>query len=158
MKRRGIFITSILFIFLLLIGDMGFSADQTNLKDYKPKSPDEEAIVSLLNKWRDTWESGNVQGILNMLHDDAKIMYGGGPTPKQIATKEEAKTALPGDMAAACCGLKLVTPKIDVSGKEAKVEILFVLTEGYHMQYNWPFTFNLVKENNRWLIMSWKYQ
>jgi len=60
MKRRGIFITSILFIFLLLIENMGFSAD---LKDYKPKSPDEEASVSLLNKWNETWDSRNLQGI-----------------------------------------------------------------------------------------------
>ncbi len=155
MKRRGIFITSILFMFLLLIENMGFSAD---LKDYKPKSPDEEAIVSLLNKWKETWESGNLQGILDMLHDDAKIMYGGGPTPKRVATKEEAKTALPGDIAAFCCGLKLGTPKIDASGKEANVEILIVVTEGWHMQYKWPYTFNVVKENNRWSIMSWKYQ
>jgi len=154
MQRRLIFITTILSIFLLLIG----CAAQTNLKDYEPKSPDEEAIVSLLNKWKETWESGNLQGILDMLHDDAKIMYGGGPTPKRIATKEEAKKALPGDIAAFCCGLKLGTPKIDASGKEANVEILIVVTEGWHMQYKWPYTFNLVKENNRWLIMSWKYQ
>jgi hypothetical protein len=124
MKRRGIFITSILFIFLLLIENMGFSAD---LKDYKPKSPDEEAIVSLLNKWKENWESGNVQGILDMLHDDAKIMLRGGPYPVKIATKEEAK-----------------------------VKIWVVLTEGTHMYYNWLYWFNLVKENNRWSIMGWK--
>ena len=155
MKRRGIFITSILFIFLLLIENMGFSAE---LKDYKPKSPDEEAIVSLLNKWKETWESGNLQGILDMLHDDAKIMIGGGPYQIRIVTKEEAKTALPEDMAAACCGLKLETPKIDASGKEANVEIWLELTEGTHMQHNWLYWFNLVKENNRWSIMSWKYR
>lgn len=153
MKRRGILITSILFIFLLLIENMGFSAD---LKDYKPKSPDEEAIVSLLNKWKENWESGNVQGILDMLHDDAKIMLRGGPYPVKIATKEEAKTALPGDIEASGGGLKLETPTIDVSGKEANVEIWVVLTEGTHMYYNWLYWFNLVKENNRWSIMGWK--
>ena len=153
MERRGIFITSILFIFLLLIENMGFSAD---LKDYKPKSPDEEAIVSLLNKWEETWESGNVQGILDMLHDDAKIMLGGGPYPIKVVTKEEAKTALPGDIAASGGGLKLETPTIDVSGKEANVEIWVVLTEGTHMHYNWLYWFNLVKENSRWSIMGWK--
>ena len=145
MKRRGIFITSILFIFLLLIENMVFSAD---LKDYKPKSPDEEAIVSLLNKWKETWESRNLQGFLDLWHDDAKIMLGGGPYPTRIATKEEAKTALPGDIAASGGGLKLETPTIDVSGKEANVEIWPVLTEGTHNQYNWLYWFNLVKKNN----------
>jgi hypothetical protein len=148
MKRRGIFITSILFIFLLLIENMGFSAD---LKDYKPKSPDEEAIVSLLNKWKETWESRNIQGFLDLWHDDAKIMLVG-----RIATKEEAKPFLPNQMAAFCCGHKFETPEIDVSGKEANVEIWVVLTKGFHKYNNWLYWFNLVKENNRWLIMSWK--
>jgi ketosteroid isomerase-like protein len=157
MKRRGIFITSILFIFLLLIENMGFSAD---LKDYKPKSPDEEAIVSLLNKWKESMESRNLQGILDMLHDDAKIMLRGGPYPVKIATKEEAKTALPGDIEASGGGLKLETPKIDASGKEANVEISLVIPEeeGVHGYYNYLYWFNLVKENNRWSIMSWKYR
>jgi len=155
MKRRGIFITSILFIFLLLIENMGFSAE---LKDYKPKSPDEEAIVSLLNKWKETWEGRNLQGFLDLWHDDAKIMLGGGPYPTRIATKEEAKPSLPNQMAGFCCGLKFETPKIDVSGKEANVEIWVVLTEGTHNQYNWLYWLNLVKENNRWLIMGWKYR
>ena len=155
MKRRGIFITSILFIFLLLIENMGFSAD---LKDYKPKSPDEEAIVSLLNKWEETWKSRNLQGFLDMWHDDAKIMLGGGPYPTRIATKEEAKPSLPNQMAAFCCGLRFETPKIDASGKEANVEIWIVITEGMHNQYNWLHWLNLVKENNRWSIMGWKYR
>ncbi len=59
MKIRGIFITSILFIFLLLIENMGFSAD---LKDYKPKSPDEEAIVSLLNTMGGNLEKSQPSG------------------------------------------------------------------------------------------------
>ena len=151
MKIRGIFITSILFIFLLLIENMGFSAD---LKDYKPKSPDEEAIVSLLNKWKETWESRNIQGFLDLWHDDAKIML----YPRRIATKEEAKRFLPNQMAAFCCGHKFETPEIDISGKEANVEIWVVLTEGMHFQYNWLYGLNLVKENNRWSIMSWKYR
>jgi hypothetical protein len=155
MKRRGIFITSILFIFLLLIENRGFSAD---LKDYKPTSPDEEAIVSLLNKWKETWESRNLQGFLDLWHDDAKIMLGGGPSPTRIATKEEAKPALPNQMTAFCCGLSFKTPKIDASGKEANVEIRIVITEGMHNQYNWFYWLNLVKENNRWSIMSWKYR
>jgi hypothetical protein len=91
-----------------------------------------------------------------MLHDDAKIMLRGGPYPVKIATKEEAKTALPGDIEASGGGLKLETPTIDVSGKEAKVKIWVVLTEGTHMYYNWLYWFNLVKENNRWSIMGWK--
>ena len=130
---------------------MGFSAD---LKDYKPKSPDEEAIVSLLNKWKETWESRNIQGFLDLWHDDAKIML----YPTRIATKEEAKPFLPNQMAAFCCGHKFETPEIDVSGKEANVEIWIVITEGMHNQYNWFYWLNLVKENNRWSIMSWKYR
>jgi len=96
MQRRLIHIAIILSIFLLIIG-----CATTGLKDYEPKSPDEEAIVSLLNKWKETMNSGNVQGNMDLWHDDVKIMYGrtqyGGRSIS--ATYEEAKTALPGEMA-----------------------------------------------------------
>jgi len=60
-------------------------------------------------------------------------------------------------MALFCCRLKLGIPKTDASGKEANVEISVGITGGVHQEDNW-FTFNLVKENKRWLIMSWKYR
>jgi hypothetical protein len=153
MKRGGIFITSILSIFLLLIG-----CATTGIEDYEPKSPDEEAIVSLMSKWKETWNSGNVQGNLDLWHDDVKIMYGGGRYGGGAisTTYEEAKNALPGEMET-FGRIKLGTPKINSSGKEANVEILVIITEGQHIKYKWLFTFDLAKENNQWLIMGWKF-
>lgn len=52
-----------------------------SLKDYEAKSPDEKAIMSMLIKTEQTWNNGDVEGNLALLHDDAKIMYGGGHLP-----------------------------------------------------------------------------
>jgi hypothetical protein len=130
------------------------SAESILLKDYKPKNSDEEAIVSLLNKYEVNWNSGNVQGFLDLWHENAKIMHGGYYYQKRIATKEEFKTIMPKFLEEEKGRSKLGTPKIDISGKEATVNIM-----DDSVDYMWSYlvTFNLIKENNRWLFMSSKY-
>lgn len=148
MQRRLICITTILSIFLSIIGCT------TSLKDYEPKSPDEEAIVSVLIKYGKARSSGDVQGCLALWHDEAKIMYGGS---RRLATKAEYQSILQDQMTQfprlAFTELRV----IDVSGKVAKVETgLTVATSGD--SWNSICTVNLVKENNQWLMMSWKWR
>jgi hypothetical protein len=72
-QRRLIYLTTILSIFLSLIG-----CTPTYLKDYEPKSLDEEAIVSVLSKYEKARSSEDIEGVVALWHDDAKILYGGG--------------------------------------------------------------------------------
>ena len=149
MYKKLIFLT----LFLIIPFTLSY-AESTLLKDYKPINSDEEEIVSLLNKYEVNWNSDNVQGFLDLWHENAKIMHGGLNYQKRIATKEEYKTIMPGLVENE--GIyKLGTPKIDISGKEATVNIM---REGKGMWGSvWLYTFKLVKENNRWLFMSSKY-
>ena len=148
MYKKLIFLT----LFLIIPFTLSY-AESILLKDYKPKNSDEEEIVSLLNKYEVNWNSGNVQGFLDLWHENAKIMHGGYNYQKQIATKEEFKTIMPRNQAEDG-RLKLGTPKINISGKEATVNIM---DEGVDFYWSYLDTFNLIKENNRWLFMSLKY-
>jgi hypothetical protein len=143
----------LIFLTLFLIIPFTLShAESILLKDYKPINSDEEEIVSLLNKYLVNW-NGNVQGFLDLWHENAKIMYGGYHYQKRIATKEEFKTIMP-KVWEERGRSKLGTPKIDISGKEATVNIM---DEGVDYNYGSLRTLNLIKENNRWLFMSFKY-
>lgn len=148
MYKKLIFLT----LFLIIPFTLSY-AESILLKDYKPINSDEEEIVSLLNKYLVNWNSGNVQGFLDLWHENAKIMYGGYHYQKRIATKEEFKTIMP-KLWEERGRSKLGTPKIDISGKEATVNIM---DEGVDYYYGSIRTLNLIKENNRWLFISFKY-
>ena len=144
----------LIFIALFLIIPFTLSyAESILLKEYKPKNSDEEEIVSLLNKYEVNWNSGNVQGFLDLWHENAKIMHGGYFYEKRIATKEEFKTIMP-KLLDERGRSKLGTPKIDISGKETTVNIM---DDSVDYMRSYLVTFNLIKENNRWLFMSSKY-
>ncbi len=148
MYKKLIFLT----LFLIIPFTLSY-AESILLKDYKPKNSDEEEIVSLLNKYLVNWNSGNVQGFLDLWHENAKIMHGGYYYEKRIATKEEFKTIMP-KLLDERGRSKLGTPKIDISDKEATVSIM---RESVDWDSSWLHTFKLIKENNRWLFMSSKY-
>jgi len=143
MQKRFITI-SFTFIFCLLFYSVGCAA---TLKDYKPKSSNEEAIKTLLLKWETTWNKRDVQGNLALWHDSAKIMYG---RERKIAPKKEYADILPKTMAGYT--IKVGAPKINIMGDKADVKV--TLDFG---QFQSAETFYLVRENNKWLIMSWKY-
>jgi hypothetical protein len=142
MKRRGIFITSILFIFLLLIG----CAAQTNLKDYKPKSPDEEAIIKVLIKVQDAWNKGDSNEFLAAYHDNGKISYWIGATGRNSLSKEDFAKVFP--QQSSTWGYRYINPKITITGDKAVVKVYNTeVTTGNTM------TYYMVK-NGSWSIMS----
>jgi len=144
MQKR--FITlSFIFIFCLSFFFVGCVA---TLKNYKPKSSNEEAIKTLLLRWETTWNKRDAQGNLALWHDDAKIMYG---RERKIASKKEYADMLPKRMAGHPT-IKLRAPKIDI--KEDKAVVKVTIDFGRHQSAT---TFYLVCENNKWFIMSLKY-
>lgn len=138
-------ITTIMFISFLSMFLIGCVA---TLKDYKPTSPTEEAIKMLLLTWETTWNNHDEQGYLALWHDSAKIMYG---SDRKIASKQEYADILPERMAAYPT-IKLGAPKIAIMGDKADVKV----TSDFGRRQS-PTAFSLIRENNKWFIMSFKY-
>jgi len=133
---------------LLLISIILFGCAAT-LKDYKPKSSEEEAIKVVLVGFENAWNRHDLQGVLAAFHEKGKFMTG---REKKIVSKKEYADILPLRM------LELPTitigiPKIDIAGEKAAVNasVDFVKFQ------NPSFIYHMVKENNKWLIMSWEY-
>jgi hypothetical protein len=125
-----------------------FNGCAGNLATYEPKNPEETAIKNLLLKWEKTYNSGDVTGNLSTWNDNAQIMYG---TDRKLTTKKDYIGILPERMKA-IPSLNLGSPDIKISGDKAEVKAALSGSRG-----TVPATFNLIKENNLWSIMSWKY-
>jgi hypothetical protein len=147
MKRRGICITS---IFLLLIG----CAAQTNLKDYKPKSSDEEAIIKVLITGNEALHDQDLSGYMATFHDNATIRAGTAsasgfhPVVPMISKKEFSEVYLVSNWVA-FAQIKNLNPEITVSGDKATLTCL----DEKHGYY-WEYTYDMVKENDKWYIMK----
>ena len=126
-----------------------FSGCAGTLATYEPKNPEETAIKVLLLKWEKTYNSGDVTGNLSTWNDKAQIMY--GTTDRKLATKKEYIEILPERMKANP-RVNLGSPDINFSGDKAEVKTTLSSSRG-----TVPATFNLIKENNLWSIISWKY-
>lgn len=118
------------------------------LSTYAPKNPEETAIINLLLKWEKTYNSGDVTGNLSTWHDNAQIMLG---TDHKLATKNQYIEILPERMKANP-SVNLGTPDVNISGDKAEIKTTLSSSRG-----TLPATVNLIKENNLWSIISWKY-
>ncbi len=146
MRMRLIFITTILSIFLLLIG----CAAQTNLKDYEPKSPDEEAIVKVLIKVQDAWNNKDLDEFLAAFHDNGEILYGIGASGVPYSKEKYAKVF--SQQRGYVGPLTYVNPIITITGDKA---IARVITPEVNMHN--LLTYSMVKENGSWYIMRDKW-
>ncbi len=146
MQRRLIFITTILSIFLLLIG----CAAQTNLKDYEPKSPDEEAIVKVLIKVQDAWNNKDLDEFLAAFHDNGEILYQIGASGVRYSKEKYAKVF--SQQRGYVGHLTYVNPIITITGDKA---IARVITPEVNMHS--LLTYYMVKENGSWYIMRDKW-
>jgi hypothetical protein len=133
-------------VFLISIMLFGCAA---TLKDYKPKSLEEEAIKVVLVGFENAWNRHDLQGVLAVLHEKGKFMTG---REKKIVSKKEYADILPSRMLELPT-MTIGTPKIDIAGEKAAVNasVDFVRFQ------NPSFIYHMVKENNRWFIMSWEY-
>jgi len=133
---------------LFLISIMLFGCAAT-LKDYKPKSSEEEAIKVGLVGLESAWNRHDLQGVLAVFHEKGKFMTG---REKKIISKKEYADILPSRMLELPT-MTIGTPKINIAGEKAVVNasVDFVKFQ------NPSFIYHMVKENNKWLIMSWEY-
>jgi len=116
----------------------------------EPDKKSEGEVRETINRWGKLWNENNQGALLEMYHPDAKIMYGGG-NQKSTASKKEYEGILP-QRIAANPSLGLSITKVEVQGEKANV-VLDMKTKGGIMQV----TYEMIKENEKWLIMSFKY-
>jgi len=119
------------------------------LKDYKPKSSEEDAIKVVLVAFESAWNRHDLQGVLAVFHDKGKFMTG---REKKIVSKKEYADILPARMSELPTMI-IGVPKINIAGEKAVVNV----SVDFVRFQNPSFIYHLVKENNRWFIMSWEY-
>ena len=118
------------------------------LKDYKPKSKEEAAIKDVLVTYSKAATKGDVQGVSPFLHENFKGLVG---KKRTVLAKKEYLEGLP-KRAAEMPEVTIGEPQMTITGDKADVKC--PITVG-----NWYSTivYHLVKENNKWLIINWKY-
>lgn len=154
MQRRLVNSSIILFVVLLLTGS---ATANSGLKDYKPKSPDEEAIVSLIISYEEAYNSGNIQGCKDLFWEEGKNMYG---IERMVFTKAEFDTVLPRQMKDYPV-VKFQEPEsIEVSGMNATVKIW----QKFKDSTGWAppegiilYTIECIKKKSQWMFKSIKF-
>lgn len=139
-----------MFLFLLFILIV-FNGCAASLQSYQPKSSEEVKIKELLLKWENTFNNHDVAGNLATYNDKAQIMYGYGGEQKKIVSKKEYSNIVSDRMNNAQ-SLSLGIPDFKISGNNAQVSTV-ISSRGHQIFVN----FSLIKENDTWSIMSYKY-
>ena len=120
----------------------------TPLADYEPKSPQEQALKSVLNDFQNAVIIRDSKKVANLIHAKASIMLG---RDRKIFSKDEYVKILPQRLAENN-SIALGKPKMTVSGDKAEVKIYMARGDS-----NSLVVFNMKLENNKWYIQSWKY-
>ena len=118
------------------------------LANYEPKSPQEQALKSILLDFQKGVNTLDSDKIGNLIHEKAEIMTG---RERKILSREEYIKILPQRLKE-YPPIALGKPKMSVSGDQAEVKIY--MTRG---NYNGLIVYNMKLDNNKWYIQSWKY-
>lgn len=139
MKQRIICKPFILAIFITLYACAG-----TPLKNYQPRSADEEEIIEVIMQHESAWNEHDISGFMATIHNSALIEYScTGP----LISKSESADKLQ-RMMNEYPTVILINPKLNVSGNEAVVKVTSTeLGDEPHL-----FRLEMLKENDRWLI------
>jgi len=109
---------------------------------------DEAAVGKIIDVWEIHWNNRDVENLMSLIHKDAQIMYGW----REIADKRKYSFIVEERMRAVG-QFNFSNRKIKMSDNRAMVELLLKIGWG-----EFPSTFTLKKENDRWLITSFKYK
>jgi hypothetical protein len=150
MKRRTIFIITIVCSFLLFI-----SCATVPLKDYKPESTDEAAIKKFFITYENLYNEHSVDGFSKLFHPDAQILAGGRDR-KTVNTAEYLDMVREGFKKNPDLRIEFYSPNIKVTGDKAQAKFSIKSPGSGHTNIP-PFTYYLVKENDNWLITRRKY-
>ena len=135
----------VFFIVITVIASCGQNEPLTN---YEPKSPQEQALKSILLDFQDGVNTLDAKKIESLIHPKASLMTG---RERKTLSKEEYVKILPKRLAGNP-SIALGKPKMTVSGDKAEVKIY--MTRG---NYNGLVVYNMILEDNRWYIQGWKY-
>lgn len=133
------------FIVITVIASCGQNEPLTN---YEPKSPQEQALKSILLDFQDGVNTLDAKKIESLIHPKASLMTG---RERKTLSKEEYVKILPKRLAGNP-SIALGKPKMTVSGDKAEVKIY--MTRG---NYNGLVVYNMILEDNKWYIQGWKY-
>ena len=139
--KRSVFLSVFLMFFLGFVGCATFN-------DYKPKTADEEKIKNTLVTYFESWNNHNADGVLSVIHKDARIMTG---SERRMVSKQQFSEILP-DRFEKNPKVKVGSPKMNVKGDEAT---LTAPMSGPGWSISWAA--KLVKENGKWYIINSKY-
>jgi hypothetical protein len=115
-----------------------------------PAKQSEEQVKEFLSRWEKLWNENNPKEMMEMYDPEAKIMYGWG-RERGTASKKEYEGILP-QRIKANPSINLTITKIDVQGDKAKAAV-DMKVRGRVTQS----TFELIKENDKWLITRFSY-
>ena len=132
---------------LALVVLVMFNSCESSLKDYKPKNDAEKSIKELLITYVDARNSGDIDTVMSLLHDNCKYVAGTGGT----FTKSELAKKEP-DWWIEWGQIKLLDSDFKIAGNEATVSS----TGKWGVHFKNPHICTLVKEEDRWLIVKVK--
>jgi len=135
-------------VFAIVITAMISCGKDEPLTNYEPKSPQEQALKSVMLDFQDGVNNLDSKKVGALIHENASIMTG---RERKIYSKAQYMKVLPKRLAENP-PISLGTPKMKVAGNKAEVRIY--MTRG---NYNGLIVYNMKLENNRWYIQSWKY-
>jgi ketosteroid isomerase-like protein len=122
----------------------------TPLSEYEPKNQAEQEIKSLLIEYLDCRNKHDLDGLLALFRDDAKVMQGHGGNRKHV-TKKQARETYP-ELFESFPTMKITNPNMEIT--ENKAVVTFKITaNGFKLKG----TQHLVKEKDRWLIIKNTY-
>ena len=135
----------VFFIVITVIASCGQNEPLTN---YEPKSPQEQALKSILLDFQDGVNTLDAKKIETLIHPKVLLMTG---RERKTLSKEEYVKILPKRLAGNP-SIALGKPKMTVAGDKAEVKIY--MTRG---NYNGLVVYNMILEDNKWYIQGWKY-
>ena len=138
---KKIIITMAILIFLFIPFSCG-----TPVSEYEPKNQAEKEIKALLIEYLNCWNKQDLDGLLALFHDDAKLRF---PDSSNYITKRQSGEIYP-DHFERYPTVEFSNAKMEVAENKAlvncKVNACGVKLKG---------TYDLVKENDRWLFIKY---
>jgi hypothetical protein len=143
-----------LFAKVLLLSSVGiflFSCAGGTVRDYTPKSSQEEAIKGALIALETAWNNHDEQAVLALMDDDFVMLVWSDGRRKIVFSKRTFGFRLQ-DILIRWRYLSLGLPDIWVRGSEATVHVP-VSVDGSGSRI----TFRLVNRDGRWLFLEWEF-
>lgn len=144
MKKATIHIVALLFLVTSI-------SCGTPVSEYEPKNQAEQEIKALLIEFLECRNKHDLDGLLALFHDDAKVIQGTARN-RRIVTKTQSRETWP-ESFESYPTLKFTNAKMEVTENKAVVNFK-ISTDGVKMKG----TQHLVKENDRWLIIEYTYE